>query len=272
MIPDNIDFPRTDARFLRVVGQEGSDSVSDGSATVSEEIAPPSREGSAKSVEITEFASSQELAERWATSKKTIQTWIAYAMRAYPWIPEESFRLGSGNRVRYTSLCQEILLEYRSQPLTAEDWIASVHSANSDKLKELQELERQKQPQGGTSPQRSSSSASSSALALLPQDAADPAQDLLVFIQAQLEQQDGADNDLQSMLLAVEAEIVSDSEADNALAQQQEELRLRQIREQALQDAIQDDKEYNAAYTQTRSFLKLRRLKKSRPTNPGIPT
>lgn len=269
MLPDDMGFPQTDihsSRFLRVVGKEED---AEGSANISEpseNLAEPSREGSAKSVIFTEFASSQELAQRWATSKKTIQTWISYALRAYCWISEEEFRLGSGNKIRYTRLCQEVLVEYRSQPLTAEDWIAAVHLANSDKL---QELNRQNPAQPGAS----QSSSSSSALALLPQDAVDPAQELLVFIQSQLDQQDGADNDLQSMILAVEAEIVSDSDANEALAQQQEELRLRQIREQALQDAIQDDKEYNAAYTQTRSFLKLRRLKKPRSTNqPGIPT
>ncbi len=69
-------------------------------------------------------------------SDRTVQTWFKTVTIAYPWIELKALKIGKSAKTRYTPLCQVLIAEYRSSAssLSEEDWIASVHVANSEKL------------------------------------------------------------------------------------------------------------------------------------------
>jgi len=80
--------------------------------------------------------SAKEIAEEFGVTDKTIQTWFKSVCAAYPWIASKTLKTGNGNKIRYTPLCQALIVEYRTAAieLSEEDWIASVHAANPEKL------------------------------------------------------------------------------------------------------------------------------------------
>ncbi len=88
------------------------------------------------SLEAREPKSAKELAAQYQVGDRTFQTWFKAVCAAYPWIDPKTLKTGSGNKIRYTPLCQALVAEYRavSTKLSEEAWIASVHAANSEKL------------------------------------------------------------------------------------------------------------------------------------------
>jgi hypothetical protein len=80
--------------------------------------------------------SSKELADQYRVSDRTIQGWFKAVTTAYPWIEIESLKVGRSAKTRYTPLCQVLIAEYReaATSLSEEDWIATVHAANPEKL------------------------------------------------------------------------------------------------------------------------------------------
>lgn len=92
---------------------------------------------------------SLELATAYGVSDKTIQNWFKTVCKAYPWIPATELKLGSGNKIRYSVQFQSLLCEYRdsAQTMSADEWIASVHAANPDKLVGLSTPEPERTPQ-----------------------------------------------------------------------------------------------------------------------------
>jgi hypothetical protein len=80
--------------------------------------------------------SAKEIADEYKVSDKTIQTWFKAVCVAYPWVDPKTLKVGSGNKIRYTPLCQTLITEYRAvaAELSEEDWIASVHAANPEKF------------------------------------------------------------------------------------------------------------------------------------------
>jgi hypothetical protein len=80
--------------------------------------------------------SAKELADQYGVSDRTIQTWFKTVTTAYAWIEPEALKTGKSAKTRYTPLCQELMATYRTSATNAseEDWIASVHAANPEKL------------------------------------------------------------------------------------------------------------------------------------------
>jgi hypothetical protein len=80
--------------------------------------------------------SSKELADEYEVSDRTVQTWVKTVATAYLWIPLKALKTGKSAKTRYTLLCQALIAEYRAAAaeLSEEDWIASVHAANPEKL------------------------------------------------------------------------------------------------------------------------------------------
>jgi hypothetical protein len=80
--------------------------------------------------------SAKEIAKEFGVSDKTVQIWFKAVCAAYPWIDPKTLKTGSGNKIRYTPLCQELIIDYRvvATELSEEDWIVSVHAANPKKL------------------------------------------------------------------------------------------------------------------------------------------
>jgi hypothetical protein len=78
--------------------------------------------------------SAKEIADEYKVSDKTIQTWFKAVFAAYSWVDPKTLKVGSGNKIRYTPLCQTLITEYRAvaAELSEEDWIASVHAANPE--------------------------------------------------------------------------------------------------------------------------------------------
>jgi hypothetical protein len=101
----------------------------------SEVSAPPSTEPIELSSEVRS-KSAREISEQFGVSDKTVQTWYKSICAAYPWIEPEALKTGKSAKTRYTPLCQSLIAEYRTAAteLSEEDWIASVHAANVEKL------------------------------------------------------------------------------------------------------------------------------------------
>ncbi len=80
--------------------------------------------------------SAKELADEYGVSDRTVQSWFKTITTAYAWIEPESLKTGKSAKTRYTPLCQALIAEYRASTstLSEEDWIASVHAVNPEKL------------------------------------------------------------------------------------------------------------------------------------------
>jgi len=80
--------------------------------------------------------SAREIAAEYNVSDKTVQIWFKTVMAAYLWIEPETLKTGKSAKTRYTPLCQALISEYRAvaAELSEDDWIASVHAANPDKM------------------------------------------------------------------------------------------------------------------------------------------
>ncbi|MEP0914211.1 hypothetical protein NDI45_25210 [Leptolyngbya sp. GB1-A1] len=102
------------------------------------EVRPTSPELPALSISDTPepltLKSAGELAEIYGVSDKSIQSWYKVVLLAYPWIDPLQLQVGASNKLRYTSLCQKLLADFRNSGLSKDQWIASVHASNPDKL------------------------------------------------------------------------------------------------------------------------------------------
>jgi hypothetical protein len=80
--------------------------------------------------------SAKELADQYGVSDRTVQSWFKTVTTAYAWIEPEALKTGKSAKTRYTPLCQELMAAYRTSAIniSEEDWIASVHAANPEKL------------------------------------------------------------------------------------------------------------------------------------------
>ncbi|MDX2245069.1 MAG: hypothetical protein NW224_30700 [Leptolyngbyaceae cyanobacterium bins.302] len=89
--------------------------------------------------------SAKELAEEYEVSDRTIQTWFKTVTAAHPWIELETLKTGKSAKTRYTPLCQTLIAEYRAvaSNVSEENWIASVHAANPEKLSAPPTTQRQ---------------------------------------------------------------------------------------------------------------------------------
>lgn len=96
------------------------------------EVSPESFEPSLK----VGSKSATEIGDDYGVSTKTVQTWFKAVRAAYPWIEPGALKTGRSVKTCYTSLCQALIAEYRASAATVseEDWIASVHAANPDKI------------------------------------------------------------------------------------------------------------------------------------------
>ena len=88
--------------------------------------------------------SAREVADEYGVSDRTVQTWFKVVATAYPWISPEALRTGKSAKTRYTPLCQTLLGEYRSSAgsLSEDDWIASIHAANPEKMPSIPALQK----------------------------------------------------------------------------------------------------------------------------------
>lgn len=80
--------------------------------------------------------SAKELADEYEVSDRTVHTWFKTVTAAYPWIEPEALKTGKSAKTRYTPLCQALIAAYRAlaSNVSEEDWIASIHAANPEKL------------------------------------------------------------------------------------------------------------------------------------------
>lgn len=80
--------------------------------------------------------SARELAEQYGVSDRTVQSWFKAVCAAYFWIDPETLKTGRSAKTRYSPLCQQFIAQYRASAnnLSEEDWIASIHAVNPDKL------------------------------------------------------------------------------------------------------------------------------------------
>ena len=78
--------------------------------------------------------SAKELGEIYQVTDKSIQTWFKTVFDAYCWLNPLDLKVGVSNKLRYTPLCQQLLADYRSSGLSADQWIAQVQAENADKL------------------------------------------------------------------------------------------------------------------------------------------
>lgn len=80
--------------------------------------------------------SAKELADEYGVSDRTINTWFKVVAAAYCWMESEALKTGRSAKTRYTPLFQALLAEYRINAASRsdQDWVASVHAANADKL------------------------------------------------------------------------------------------------------------------------------------------
>lgn len=115
--------------------EESTMSVFEASASLPEDAHGASLEVAEPSLAVR-AKSAKEIAEAFGVSDKTVQTWFKAVCAAYPWIDPKTLKTGSSNKIRYTPLCQALIAEYRAvaAALSEEDWIASVHTANPEKL------------------------------------------------------------------------------------------------------------------------------------------
>jgi hypothetical protein len=71
--------------------------------------------------------SAKELGAEYQVSDRTIQAWYGIILKAYPWLPETTFKIGNSNRTRYTPEFQRLVKLFRQSGLSAEDWINQIH-------------------------------------------------------------------------------------------------------------------------------------------------
>jgi hypothetical protein len=86
---------------------------------------PPIAVTPAPSAEVARSA--KELGAEYRVSDRTIQAWYGIVLRAYPWLPETTFKIGNSNRTRYTPEFQRLVKLFRQSGLSADDWINQVN-------------------------------------------------------------------------------------------------------------------------------------------------
>lgn len=85
--------------------------------------------------------SASELARHFGVTDRAVQNWHPIIKTAYRWLSEADLKTGTGKNTRYTPLAIKAMAELkaaRASGQTADDWVAAVHAANTDKLQPLQ--------------------------------------------------------------------------------------------------------------------------------------
>jgi len=116
---------------------------------VSEPIRESIRELSDTDLDFTKAPkSSSELAPHFGCTKESIQDWFKVISQAYCWLPLVELKFGVGKNTRYSSFCIQqmyCLKSSREAGQTANDWIASIHSENTEAIAEWKASQLPKQ-------------------------------------------------------------------------------------------------------------------------------
>jgi hypothetical protein len=76
----------------------------------------------------------KEVAELHGVSDRTVQSWFKVVSQAYPWLNEADLKTGKSAQTRYTTLCQELISDFRASGQGAEEWTAAILRLNAEKL------------------------------------------------------------------------------------------------------------------------------------------
>ncbi len=94
----------------------------------------------------------REIAEIYEVSDRTIQSWFKVVSQAYPWLSEADLKTGKSAQTRYTSLCQELIADFRASNKGTEEWVAAIHLSNAEKLPRKRTLQERSLEQFSLTP------------------------------------------------------------------------------------------------------------------------
>jgi hypothetical protein len=185
---------------------------------------------------------SEEIAQNFGAADRTIRKWMSEVRQAWDWLPETDFK----SRGKFTQFSFDQISElqaFRAEGGSYQEWRDNIQSFKIQADSLTQEVQ-----------------AKTESLALIPNPTSivlsDSHDDFYSLIQQELETQKSAENLTLETLQLVEAELVETNQEFSESEKAQRESRRREIAQKAIKDALQDEKDYQAAYIATRNQLR----------------